>query len=235
MWNNILNLIRKDFCSLWNEKLSACMFVAMLVISAVFASSPSFSSLVFVFFTASSYILNVFSLEEKFRTERFFASLPVRRRDIVLARYGGILAIAGAYFVVAYLANAVSIFVGSEWEHKLLGKTVVRPIPLGYCTSVLVILALISSFTFPLYFKLGLAKAKTILSLFLMVFMALSGVLLISRPSGGSNRVMKAIAAVLNSPFPHDLPHALLVMGVAILLWGVSIPLAVALYSRKDL
>lgn len=225
MANNIVSLIRKDFGALWSEKTTGRMFVALLAMSAIFASSRNFSSLLFVLLTASTYILNVFNLEEKFRTERFFASLPVRRREIVLARYGGVLAIAGAYFALAYLANAVAI---------LAGKTGARPISLGYCASVLVILAVITSFTFPLYFRFGVAKAKTITTLALSVVMGLSTLILFV-PNGGSNRVMKAISAVLSSPFPRDLPYALLMIGVAILLWGVSIPLAVTLYSRKDL
>ncbi len=232
MASNIVNLIWKDFYALWSEKMMGLTFIALLLISAFFASYLNFSSLVFVLITASSYILNMFSLEEKFRTERFFASLPVRRSDIVLARYGGVLAIAGAYFVMAYLANAVYIFAG---KNEFADKTDVRPIPLGYCATVLVILAIITSFTFPFYFKFGLAKAKTITTLLFSVFMGLTGVLMFMPPSGGPNRVMKAISAVLTSPFPHDLMHALLLICVAILLLGVSISAAVALYSRKDL
>jgi len=225
MASNIVNLIRKDFCALWSEKTMGLTFVGLLVMCAIFASSLTFSSLMFVFLIASSYTLNVFSLEEKFRTERFFASLPVRRRDIVLARYGEIWAIAGAYFVVAYLANAVSI---------LVGKTEVRPIPLGYCATVLVILAFTTSFTFPFYFKLGPAKAKAVTTPLLASVMAMAVAIMAMRPSGGSHQVMKAVSAVRNSPFPRDLPHTLLLMGAAILLWGVSIPVAVALYSRRD-
>jgi hypothetical protein len=189
--------------------------------------------------TASYYTVNVFSLDEKFRTERFFASLPVRRKDIVLARYAGVMAIAGAYFVVAYLVNAVSILLvplygGAQIYLKVFGKTEVQTIPLGYCATVLVLVAIIPALTFPLYFKLGLAKAKTITTLLLAIFMALI-TLIILLPSGGSHRVMKVIPAVMTAPFPRDLLFILLLIAAAILLWGVSIPVAVALYSRKDL
>jgi ABC-2 type transport system permease protein len=225
MVTNILNLIRKDLCALWSEKTMGLMFFALLAISAAFASYLNLSSLAFVLLTVSSYILNVFTLEEKFRTEKFFASLPVRRRDIVIARYGGILAIAGVYFVVAYITNAFAI---------LSGRTEVRPIPLGYCATVLVIMAFLASFTFPFYFKLGIAKSKTITSLLLAGFMGLGGTLMALNPARGSQRLMKGISAVLSSPFPHDLPHTLLLMGVAIMLFAVSIPVAVTLYSRRD-
>lgn len=221
-----MKLIRKDFRSLWSEKIAASLFVALLAMSAIMASSLSFSSLLLVFFTTSVYILNVFALEEKFRTERFFASLPVRRGDIVLARYGGVMAIAGAYFAVAYFANAVSI---------LAGKPEARPIPLGYCATVLAILAFFTSFTLPFYFRLGLARARTITTLLVVVPMTWGGLLIGLGSRRGSLSVMNTVSAVMNSPFPRDLPHSLLMMGAAIILWGVSIPVAVALYSRRDL
>ncbi len=226
MANNILNLIRKDFCALRSEKPMGPMFVILLVISGIFASYLSLASLVFVLLTASSYILNVFSLEEKFRTERFFASLPVRRRDIVFARYGEIFIIFGAYVIIAYPANAVSI---------AIGKIETRIIPLGYCAAVLLILAFMTSFTFPIYFKLGLAKAKTVTNLILGLFMAVAFAMITMRWGEGSYRAPKSISAFMNSPFPHDLPFTLLLITIAILLWGISIPTAVALYSRKEL
>ncbi len=226
MANNILSLILKDLCALWSERMMGLMFVCLLAIGAVFASYQDFPSLLFVFMTVSVYIMNVFSLEEKFRTERFMASLPVRRRDIVLARYGGILAIAAVYFVVAYLANVISI---------LIGRPGVRLIPLGYCSTVILILGFTASFTFPFYFKFGMTKAKTVTNLLVTVLMALGVVVMTLRQGGGSNQARRTISAFLNSPFPRDLPHTLLLMCVAILLLGVSIPVAVALYSRKDL
>jgi ABC-2 type transport system permease protein len=226
MGNNVLNLIWKDFRALWSEKMSAFMFVGLFAISAIFASSPSFSSLVFVFVTASTYILNVFALEEKFRTERFFASLPVRRRDIVLARYGGVMAIAAAYFAMAYLVNVAFI---------LAGKPGARPIPLGYFATVFAILAFFTSFSLPFYFKLGVAKAKTVTTVLVIVPMTVGVLLIVLRPSGGSLPMMKAISAVMSAPFPPDLSRALLTIGAAILLLGVSIPVAAVLYSRRDL
>jgi len=225
MANNVLNLIRKDFIALWSEKTTGFLFAALLAISALFASYLTFSSLVFLLLVASTHTLNVFNLDEKFRTERFFASLPVRRRDIVLARYGELLAIAGAYFVMAYLANTASI---------LAGKTEAQ-IPLGYCASVLVVLAFMSSFTYPFFFKRGLSKAKSVTTILLAIFMAPASTMIFMRPGDGSNQTAKAFLAAMNSPFPRDLLHTLLLIGIAILLWGVSIPVAVALYSRRDL
>jgi ABC-2 type transport system permease protein len=226
MANNIVNLIRKDFWALWSERTMGPMLVVLLAISAIFASYLDYASLLFVVFTAFLYTHNAFSLDEKFRTEKLFASLPVRRRDIVLARYGGMLVIAGAYFVVAYLANVVSI---------LIRKGEVRTIPMGYCATVLVIMAFMTSFSFPFYFRLGLARAKPVTMLLFGIIMVSTTVMMIPRQSGGSHEAMKVISAILNSPFPRDLLHTLLLTGVAILLWAVSIPVAVALYSKRDL
>ena len=226
MANSIASLMRKDFCVLCSEKTTGLLFAALLALSAAFAYSLNFSSLVFVMFTASSYIMNIFGLEEKYRTETFFASLPVRRKDIVFARYGEVLAIAAAYFALAYLSNTISFYAG---------KTAVRLIPIGYCASVLLVLSFISSFTFPFYFKLGLAKAKIVTTLLFSGFMALFTAIMFAHPRESAARSAKIFSQLFNAPFPRDPLNVLLLLGCAILLWGASIPVAAAVYSRKNL
>ena len=208
MANNIVNLIRKDFGAMWSERRMGLVFVVLLVMSAIWAT-----------------YLNFASLEEKSRTERFFASLPVLRRDIVLARYGGVFIIAAIYFLMACLAGAVSNFAG---------KTDMQPITPGYCATVLVVLAFVTSLTFPFYFKYGLARAKAITTLLLGVFMALT-IPIIANLGGGSSKVLNSFLTILHSPFPRDLFNTLLLIGIAIILWSVSIPVTVAVYSKKDL
>lgn len=224
MANNIMFLIRRDFCALWSEKTMGVMFVALLVFTACFASLINFASLLFLLMTAYTYIQNVFSLDEKYRTELFFASLPVRRVEIVIARYCGVLAIAVVYFALAYFVNACSI----------LGGKAERVIPLGYCATVLMILSVITSLTFPFYFKFGFARAKNVIS-FILGGTVMAGTMITMHMSEGSNGMLNVFSKALTFPFPQDFLHALFLIGVAIFLLGVSIIVTVALYSRRDL
>jgi ABC-2 type transport system permease protein len=224
MASRVWSLIRKDYSSILSEKMTAIVFLVLFTLSAVMTSSLSFAGLGMAFFSISVYVLNVFTLEEKFHTERFFASLPLRRRDIVLARYGGVMAIMVAFFVLAFLWNAVFI---------LTGKSEARPIPLGYCATVILAEAGFTSLSLPLYFKFGMAaKARTVTMLLVVLPMTLVGALYGIGNAGASLPVMKDFIA---NPYPQGLPLALLLIGAAILLWGASIKLAVLFYSKRDL
>jgi hypothetical protein len=227
MANKVLVLIGKDFRSLWSEKITGLSLLFLLAMSALSASSVTFSGLGIAFFTTSFYIMSVFSLEESFRTERFFASLPVRRRDMVLARYGGIIAITAAYFALAYAINAVFI---------LAGMPKARPIPIGYCATVLALVAFFSSFALPFYFKFGMAAKARIVTMFLIILpMTVGGALIGQGNAGASLPVMKAFTELMANPFPRDPLVVLITFGAAFLLWGTSIPVAVLLYSKRDL
>lgn len=224
MANNIMFLIRREFYALWSEKTMGVMFVALLVFTACFASLINFASLLFLLMTVYYYIQNVFSLDEKYRTELFFASLPVRRGEIVIARYGGVMVIAVVYFTLVYFVNACS----------MLGGKAEKIIPLGYCATALMILSVITSLTFPIYFKFGLARAKNVIS-FILGGTVMAGTMITMHMSEGPNGMLNVFSKALIFPSPQDFLHALFLIGIAILLLGVSILVSVALYSRRDL
>lgn len=225
MTNNIVNLIRKDYRALLSEKLAGIMLIILLVISSVSASQVNFLGLFLVFITVNSYIPNIFGLEEKYRTEKFFISLPVRRSEIVLARYGEVIVIAGAYIVLAYLANSVL---------KMFSETDVRSIPAGYWATAIMIVSFVASLIVPFYFKFGRSRAKT-LTVLLMVLtgFALSFFVSLGARSGAAGR--RTTLALLKSPFPNDAHSSLFLMGIAILFLVISIPISVGVYSKKDL
>jgi ABC-type transport system involved in multi-copper enzyme maturation permease subunit len=219
--SNILSLIKKDFCALMSEKIMGIMFIILLLMSAMLASLVNFSSLIFLFLVIYAYIQNLFSLDEKYRTEKYYASLPVRRNEMVFARYGGVAAIPAIYLIIAYLANRGFIFFHLKEA---------QPLPAGYIVLVFLILAFLTSFTLPFYFRFGISKAKGVSVILFMVIGALMSIMFSLariRGTGISNQV--------GFIFYQEIITSVMLFGCAVLLLAISVPLTLALYSRKDL
>ncbi len=227
MANRIAALMGKDFRSLLNERMTAGMFLLLLVLSAFMAPSLSFTGLGLAFYAVSIFILFTFSLEEKFRTARFFASLPVRRRDVVAARYGSVIAMTLVFIALALIMDVILIAAGNPNA---------RPIPLGYCAMALALVSFFTSFSLPFYFKFGMAeKARIVTILIIVIPVTLGGAAMGVGNAGVSAPFVKTVQEFTANPYPRDIPASLILIGAAILLWVVSFPVSVRLYAGRDL
>jgi ABC-type transport system involved in multi-copper enzyme maturation permease subunit len=188
MRNPMANLIVKDFRAAWSEKTVAVTSIFLVVMSALITTSPCVASSIASSFMLSMCMLNIFSIEEKYRTERFFASLAVRRRDIVFARYGNLAIIVAVYCVLAVVANHAEILAGNPAAH---------PVSLGYFALTVSLIAFYSAISFPFYFKLGVLKARAVTILLMIVPMTGIGFLMGLSYTAG---FMPSLAAAANSP-----------------------------------
>lgn len=108
-------------------------------------------------------LINSFAYEDKNKSEIMLNSLPISRRDIVLAKYLSIF---------IYMGLAILSYTGSS----LLVKTLRIPInvvllSLEGVTTAFLIVALMSSIYLPIIFKFGYIKAKLFnLVMFLFFF-----------------------------------------------------------------
>lgn len=226
MAGNIIKLIRKDIYVLWSEKKTG--FIFMIYVStagAIFASMSNFMGQYFAFIIAAAYISNLAGLDEKYRAERFFASLPVQRSEIVFARYCGILAITGIYILMVYIANEILIYIT---------KTRIPPTPVVYLASLVMIISLLTSCSYPVYFKYGFAKARAVIMFFFFVVFALMMIPAIEI-WGISPLFMRSILNILESPYPQDITIVLQLTALCVLLLSISIMASVGGYSKKDL
>lgn len=224
MIGNIINLVRRDLYILMSVKMTGFMVLFFLIMSVVTVSSLNPLSMLFLYLFILSFIVNVFQLEEIYRTEIFYASLPVRRSDIVVARYIGAALITGIYILVIYCTNALML---------CLNIRDVQPIPASYCVNVLLILALTTSITYPLYFRFGFTRAKAAL---MMLIMAAGVALGIRAGALIKNKGTGVVEALLvGSIYPQGIITTLILIGAAVILMGVTIPVTLALYSKKDL
>lgn len=215
MANNIINLIRQDHYAIWNGKTIGATIPVLIIIGGLLAPFSKIFGLAYVLmlvlFSTESFVI-----EEKYRAEKYIASLPVRRRDIVLARHLELIVSVVLYLVLAYSCNLVL---------QLMGRTEFQILP-GYYAVVLIFVSLLS-FIFPLYFKFGAINTRAVTTI-----MFLGGVFGFMIAAGKNPALIKKIT---NAMFPEDFLTALFLIGIAILLFVISIKISTAIYSKKDL
>jgi ABC-type transport system involved in multi-copper enzyme maturation permease subunit len=228
MRSAVAALVRKDLREIAAEPAAAFSVGLGLVFFPLMASSLTVAGLVFTAFLAFSYGINLFSLEEKYRTERFFAALPVRRRDIVLSRYAGMVLVMMAWLVLALVYNAALTLVA-----QLIGRPS-RPLSWGYCALAMAGVLLYPSIAFPFYFRMGALKARMLSILFLLVPMVPGFVLGLSQVVSLPGTLVTASAKWNWLVTVGGLPAAL-VLAATLALFGVSALVSARMYEARDL
>ena len=174
--------------------------------------------------TAYMLVLGACAYEEKNNSEVILNSLPLKRADIVRARYL-------SSFVSVFLAFVIIGVLGA------LMKGVGLPIPLRYVRisdviAVIVSLSLLCSLYFPVYFRYGYIKSRFFnLILFLLVFFAPSTGLSYLREDGKKevlNQVIDKLAGV---------PDWQISVGLGIAAWiltAISMRISVCIYLKRE-
>jgi len=177
--------------------------------------------LIFIFVNAVltfSMVFSILIIDDKYRVEPFFISLPLKRRKVVYARYlsSGFIIFLGLlfYFFTNFLLDS------------FLPIDIVDFMPLisPEGTAVFLIPAVLLTLIFlPMYFRLGLGKA---LLFFPAVIMAGTGIFWILLP--GVNKLEKLYKA-LGAPLTIFI--AVLVLSSLVF---ASIIISIRFYSRKE-
>lgn len=217
---SIIKLIRKDFYALWIEnRVGLTLLIISTAISAFFAPVGGIIWLFFMFINIYAIIMSLFRLDEKYRTEGFFASFPVSRREIVFSRYGVVIVIFIIYMIVTYLLDVSDIL--------NYGKPIKLFIPAGYYITLFLSLAILSSFILPFYFNQGYARGKGLGILIIIILWLCVGYI---RHSYEFREVLYT-----KTLFSFHITTSLTLLGISVLLLGLSILVTVTLYSRKEL
>lgn len=216
MAGNIINLIRKDFYALWTEKGVGSTIYTLLVIGSICTPVMKLIYIIYLFFIINMYIYNTFMLDEKYRTGRFFASLPVRRVDIILSRYLGIVIIMLIHLALAYSSTLILKLSGIA-RHGILP---------GYYAVALTIASIIALTYFPFYFRYGI-KAMNIMSrLFMGLFFGIMFALF---------KKEVFFKEIMDYSFTNVFTTSLLLTGAAVLLFVISIKISSVIYLKRDL
>ena len=196
---------------------------ALLLVTALFTVALAFGSI---------------GIEEIQGTESFWGSLPVNRRDVVLARYAttaiGLAVGLGTSWAVAR-ASSAWIFNDPRHATALLGPGVYA----GLAFVVLVVAALF----LPCYFRLGAGRALAVTSVLVLALLVLASILgsIAVHLAGGAD----ALEALRHDPARLRTARDWLdrwggvlaagLVGGAAVLFGVSAAVSLAFYERRDL
>ena len=221
MAGNIINLMYRDYYAFWNHKIfrTSILFFPYVLTGPLFKIYDFtllwMATLIFGLIRFS--VINVFIFEMKSGTEKFFASLPVRRMDLVLTRYFEVIVITVLILILGYFSNTIS---------RVFGRPDLQ-LPVAYYATVSIIFSLVASFSLPFYFKYDAIKGS-IISLFFGIIVLSQGVLygLTKMPP---RKIIESF--LLNE----DLSTALAITGITILLFIVSIIISIVVYSKKDI
>lgn len=164
------NLIIKDF--LLQKKLVSFYFIYAIVIcfSAVKVPNGPAGFMYVFFIIICTYLSVMFSnqYEQKRDSEVILNSLPVNRNDIVLSKYLYIGVLIGLFSVSLSVISVIFSFI--------FNGNIDRIFHFSYLVIAFVVIGIVYSIYYPLYFKLGKTKIRLVtLFLYILMFMLPSG------------------------------------------------------------
>jgi hypothetical protein len=163
--NKKLSFARLDYMAikpyLTLKSLIPILFVIILVRFATGEQSVVIGMLSMYSAIFASY---PFAVSDKNGMDTLYATLPLRKSEVVIGRYIFVLFLNIAAGIAAFAVSAVSMIVLKE--ELLLKETFIS------IAACLFIFSLVEAFQLPIYFKLGYAKAKMLAYLPLVFFAA---------------------------------------------------------------
>lgn len=197
-------LILKDFYVLWRQMR---LFLLLLL---VFSAIPGSFNSTFVVVYAAMLPYTAMAYDERSKWNQLAAMLPYSRRDIVLGKYvfGWIVSAAAA---VASLILQLIVSVFFHFGHV---------VPMGSVLAFFASLCILAV-TLPLMFRFGVEKGRLVM--FLIIF-------LICGTAGAMGGIVEELST--DGQIPLSLAAALPM--AAAVLTGLSIPLSIRLYRRRD-
>ncbi|MBI9101604.1 MAG: ABC-2 transporter permease [Spirochaetales bacterium] len=148
----MFTLVYKDFLLQRGAKSFVYMLVMPVVSAFAFATDLLYVILPFI---AGSYLYIVYAnaLDDKYRAEKMFIAMPVKRSTIVVAKYMGIF----CYLVVFLLAVSILSFLIKAF---IPGYSDMETFTMEHFVQFLTIDVIYYGVFFPLYFKLDYQKSR---------------------------------------------------------------------------
>lgn len=239
----MFNLIKKDFISGWMFLIGVVLIIPFITLITMWAMMDDFGGVIIGVFTfivmvlciASSFIF--LGVDNAYKAEMIYASLPIKRSKIVLARYLSSFILTTGSFSLAVFSCLSMVYIFNETDPAFKIILSFRGI-----IAMLSFLFMILSFIFPFIFKFGPGKGITaalITQISLMiavpaikfVLKALQGILVFD--FAFFNRMLhSAIEWIVGLT---AFQAYLLIFGIVTLVILVSMGLSVRFYNRMDL
>ena len=214
----MLNLIIKDIVI--QKKTFMYAFILAVVASTNFMNPGPNGFILYVFspiFISYMFINFALSYDEKNKSEIALNSLPIKRNDLVIAKYISI-------FAFAAIGIIYSIVIG--FTGKIVGLSMfTTTITLNNVVTVLTCTCIYNSILFPIYFKLGLMitniSTVILLSLIMIAF------------SDPNNIVIQRSIQFLNNSSSLTLNSLAFI--TSLILFLISLTISVYIYKKKEL
>jgi ABC-type transport system involved in multi-copper enzyme maturation permease subunit len=148
----MINLIFKDIV----VQKKTVMYMLLYIVFAIFFMSGVGSDALYILitvtiaFTVSS---GAFAIDEKYGSEKVMASLPVTRNQMVQARYLSVFIYAAASILIMSAIGAASGLLNIKFIS-------LNYINLSVIKRILISCVLVTSISYPVYFKFGYTKAR---------------------------------------------------------------------------
>lgn len=177
-------------------------------------------------------------LDTRSDSEIILNSLPLCRKDIVLAKYISVF----LYAAIAILSSVFAQEVVSVTGISVLGGAPISNISLEGFVGALVAMVTFISFYYPIYFKLGYARIKwagMILVLSLMFFIPVTGFLIAGEYGVVNNPILLNIIDLLGRLSSWLQPQAdwqiaSYMLVFALILMSASVRLSMRFYARRE-
>lgn len=186
---------------------------AMGILLLVFVLVPKSFTQSFAIIYASMLPITALSYDEQAKWNRLAATMPYKKRDIVLSKYIIGVAISITTVLLATASQLVYYMVKDFPEEKMIENLATYSVLLGAAFILL-------SLNLPMVFKLGVEKGRM---LYIMVTVAFAVIVV------GSTEVASGIWSLP----PVVLSGGSLVIGIVALL--ISIQISIAIYKKKEI
>ncbi|MFK7953102.1 MAG: ABC-2 transporter permease [Ekhidna sp.] len=224
----MLKLVIKDF------RANTMYFLLLLIVIAGISVGFNISIITELDVEAELYVVavilsttvasKVFALSDnEANADLFFAGLPVNRKQIVVGKY-----ISSAMLVLVTLGIHFLAITLSSNEALRLEHTFMYQPPMWIFTFLL--LTFSDAFSFPFFFRFGMAKGAMVYGIFLLTLMILS-VLTINMLNPAD--LLYEWFITLTSQHPIELISELAIFGCLVL--GSSIFISINVFKHKDL
>lgn len=228
----MLQLIWKDLMIQKKDKTMLISVILSFVSAAVLPANPAMAGIILLM---GVYLMVVYAnaYDYKYQGEILINSLPVARKQVVLAKYLAAFAFAGYMLAIIIFVGIIMNITG--WELKS-GLDLFSSF--GFLIVALFLLCIYLAVYFPLYFKLGYQKSRW--ANFITLF-SLYGVLWFL---GSMARTGEQAGSVANESTPGvifnvaagqgDVLYYGLLLGLGFVFLFVSMRISVNIYQKKE-
>ena len=217
-------LILKDI--LVQKKYFIFFILFSIIIISLYSHMDSSSNMIVIFIMlpvmiSITCITNMSIKDEK--AENMINSLPVKRVDIILAKYLSVFVFTIIASAIIYISSAAMNFMGFIHIERFINIQ-------DICAYTIIII-IISSFYIPINFKLGYTKARyTLMGLYMSIFFIPAG---IKKLSGDNLKITSEIVHYINNAADWQIVSLIACISFVVII--ISFFVSYYLYKNKDI